>query len=127
MKEMLPTSKYLTTMKVISYKSLFLLLAYLTCCIWAWPAASPSVYRRNSNANINYFPISNANGPNYEADYPQLPISDGYNTYNSQWDKAKEPLNYYDLLDDYLMNQASSGTTDVEVKQSLDNYKLSSL
>lgn len=96
-------------MKVTS--SLFILLAYLTCCIWAWPAVSPSVYRRTSNVNSNYIPFT-SNVAYEPADYQQLP-QEGYN-YNSQWDRAKEPLTYYDLLDDYWMNQPSSGA-DVEV------------
>ncbi|XP_021945986.1 uncharacterized protein LOC110844159 [Folsomia candida] len=107
------TSKYLTTMKVTS--SLFILLAYLTCCIWAWPAVSPSVYRRTSNVNSNYIPFT-SNVAYEPADYQQLP-QEGYN-YNSQWDRAKEPLTYYDLLDDYWMNQPSSGA-DVEALPNL--------
>ncbi len=108
----------LTTMKVIlSTQSYFILLSYFTCCSWAWPVASPSVYRRTTNnaidSNSNYIPFTSNIVSNYESsfDYPQQqqqqqqPQQETY--YNTQWDRAKEPLNYYDVLDDYWMNQPS--------------------
>lgn len=106
---MLLESRYFTTMKATSSKSFFIFLAYLTCCAWAWPAVAPSVYRQNSNANANYIPYT-SNVAYEPVDY-QLPV-DNYN-YNGQWERAREPQSYYDLVDDYWMNQP---TSDVEVR-----------
>jgi hypothetical protein len=105
---------YMTAEKLIWSKTPFILLAYLTCCIWAYPSAYKSHSSSNSyNSNPNYFnynvnPYGDLAGSLY--DEPQ-----GNSYGGGQWNRAQEPISYYDdaLIDDYLNLPYTGG--DVEV------------